>query len=124
MAQALRVTAQAEQKLRVNMAFEKEVMSRSTLRNKPLFEETVAERRATMEVEDANPPWDAREREIIKNVDSYLEQSERIWVGIEELEDSLLGPVDQICTSVSRRMRGMKEDTASSWSTKSFGAMK
>ena len=50
MAQALRVSEQAEQKVRVSLAFEKEVFSRSARRNKhtPLFQEALMERRASM----------------------------------------------------------------------------
>ena len=42
----------------------------------------LTERRATMAREDANPPRSAREWEIIKNMESYLEQCGRIPVGI------------------------------------------
>ena len=99
MAQALWVTEQAEQTLRLSMTFEKEVMSRSTRRNKhkPLFQEALLGRRATMEVQDPNPPWSAREWEIIKKAETYSEQSERIWVAVKEIADSLLIPEEKMC---------------------------
>ena len=74
MARALRVTRQAEQTLRLSSALEREVLSRAAWRNKTLFQEALAqsgtalqtagtaERRATMEVEDAKSPWNAGER--------------------------------------------------------------
>ena len=97
MAQAPMVTEQAEQTLRVSLAFEKEVMSRAARRNKPLFQEVLLERRATMEVAYARAPWDARKMEIIKQTESYLEQRDRVRVGIEELEDDLLSSVYEMC---------------------------
>ena len=80
LAPALRVTEQAEQTSRVIMAFEKEVMNSSAWRNKhkPLFQETLMERRKAVEVENANPPWSACEWRIIKKMEIFLEQSERI----------------------------------------------
>ena len=58
------------------------------------------ERRATREVEEASPLWDARENEIIMEVESYLQQSERIRAGIEELQRTLRGSTDEvICVS-------------------------
>ena len=36
---------------------------------------------AAMEVEDADSPWDAREREIIMEIDKYAQHSERIQRG-------------------------------------------
>ena len=46
----------------------------------PLFQETPVERRTTMEVEDANPLWDARENEII-NGDAELVAAKRRNLG-------------------------------------------
>ena len=67
-------------------------MSRAVRWNKlkHSFQETPVERRATMEVEEANPPWDTREKEFNMKMKSYLQQNERIWVGIGELEQNLL----------------------------------
>ena len=52
--------------VKIKPALRKEVCSRAARRkkHKPLFRETPVERRATMEVEGANPSWDAREKEI------------------------------------------------------------
>ena len=44
-----------------------------------------------MEVEDANPPWNARERAFIAKMERYFENSERIQ-GISEMEHFLLSP--------------------------------
>ena len=55
------------------------------------------ERRATMEVGDANPSWDARERHIIMEMESRLQLSERTWVGLNELERVLLSSADKMC---------------------------
>ena len=41
--------------------------------------------------------WDAREKEIIMEMESYLQQSERICEGIEEIEHAPLGSNDTIC---------------------------
>ena len=81
------------------MASEQEVMSRSARRNKPLFAQNASGTSCDdgVGLEGANHSWSAREWEIIKNMESYLEQRGRIQVGIEELEDSLLSPQDQIC---------------------------
>ena len=54
-----------------------------------------------MEVEDANPPWNARERALIKNTKSNLEKCEKIQVGIDELEGSLVSPEDGKISIVS-----------------------
>ena len=74
-------------------------MSRAARRNKhkPLFQEAPVERRATVEVADANPPWDARQRERIMKMEGHLQQGERIWVGIEEVEQALLGSGEKVC---------------------------
>ena len=67
-------------------------MSRAARWNKhePSFQETPVKRRATIEVEDANPPLDTREKEFTMKMKSCLQQSARIWVGIGELEQALL----------------------------------
>ena len=46
-------------------------------------------------MEDANPPWNARERALIEKMESYLLKSEELQVGIGELEFFLLGPGDE-----------------------------
>ena len=48
-----------------------------------------------MEVEDANPPRNTRERTLIIKMESYLQKSEELQVGISELEYFLLGPGDE-----------------------------
>ena len=48
-----------------------------------------------VEVEDANPPWNVCERTLIINMESYLQNSEELHVGIGELEFFLLGPGDE-----------------------------
>ena len=50
-----------------------------------------------MEVEDANPPCDAREWEITKDMESYLEQRERISVGSGERTEALLRSDHKMC---------------------------
>ena len=99
MAQAQRVTEQAEMTLKTSLACVKEVKSRAARSNerKPLFQEASVERRATMEVEDVNPPWDARERHNIMEVESRLQLSESTWVGLDEQERVLLSSVDKMC---------------------------
>ena len=42
--------------------------------------------RTTMEGEDADPPWNTRERALVKKMESYLQKSEELEVGIRELE--------------------------------------
>ena len=42
-----------------------------------------------VEVEHANPPWIARERTLIAKMESNLENSRKIQVGISELEHFL-----------------------------------
>ena len=51
-----------------------------------------SETEITMEVENVNPPWTARERLLIAKMEKYLEESEQIQVEISELEHFLLGP--------------------------------
>ena len=82
----------AQQTPRIRLAGHKEIRCRAAQRNKhkPWLQEAPVERRATMEVAGANPPWDAREREIIMEMESCLEQSERTWVGQDELDRVLL----------------------------------
>ena len=48
-----------------------------------------------MEVEDANPPWHARERMLIVKMESYLQTSEELQVGVSELDICLLDPGDE-----------------------------
>ena len=48
------------------------------LKNSCEFLETPVERRATMEVEDANPSCDAPDRESIMEMETYVQRSERI----------------------------------------------
>ena len=61
------------------------------------------ERRATLEVEDVNPSWDARERHIIMEMESRLQLSESTWVGLVQLIK---------CVSpLSRSLRWMNADT-------------
>ena len=70
------------------MAFVKQVISRLTeqsmAKGSTLFQGALAqsyaalECRTTMEVEDANRPWIARERALVKNMESNLEQSAKI----------------------------------------------
>ena len=55
-------------------------------KHRPLFQEAQVEHRAAMEMEDANTPWDAREREIIMEMESYLQRRERTLVRLHELE--------------------------------------
>ena len=43
-----------------------------------------------MEVKDANPPWTARERTVVAQMERHVEKSERIQVGISGLEHFLL----------------------------------
>ena len=47
-----------------------------------------------MDVEDANHPWTPRERTLIKKMEGYLKQSEKLQVGIHELEYHLMSPED------------------------------
>ena len=47
-----------------------------------------------MEVEDASPPRNARERTFIIKMEGYLQKWEELQVGISELEHFLLGPGD------------------------------
>ena len=54
-----------------------------------------------MEVADANPPWNARERTVITKMERYLENSEKIQVGISELEHLLLDPEEEACSMFS-----------------------
>ena len=81
------------------MASDREVMSRSARRIKPLLTQNASGTSSDdgVGLEDANPRRSAREWEIIKDMENYLEQCGRILVGIEELEDSLLSQQDQIC---------------------------
>ena len=67
-----------------------------------------------MEVEDANPPWNARERAIIKNMESCLENTEKVQVGIEELEYYMLDIEKRSVSLPSPRPRQTTEDTAGS----------
>ena len=46
-------------------------------KHKPLFQEAPVERRATMEENGANPPWDARDKEIFVEMEKSLLPSER-----------------------------------------------
>ena len=43
-------------------------------------------------VEDANPPWNARERTFSVKMQSYSQKSEELQVGTSKLEYFLLGP--------------------------------
>ena len=47
-----------------------------------------------MEVDDYNPPWTARERVVLDEMEKHLEQGESIKVEVSELEHFLLGPED------------------------------
>ena len=82
------MTEQAEQASRVSMHFVKQVISRltSTKHGKRL---NFVPRSACSKLrgsgmshddgmEDANRPWNARERELVKNMESNLEQSVKI----------------------------------------------
>ena len=76
-----------------------------------------------MEVEDANPPWDAREREITMKMESYLQRRERTLARLHELERFDFVPVINLVSSLSRTLRQMKEGTPGFFlSTRSFGA--
>ena len=48
---------------------------------------------------------------------SFLEQSEGIWVGMKELEDSLLSPEDNICITTFAELVLEEEDTTVLWLT-------
>ena len=48
-----------------------------------------------MEVEDVHPPWDARERLVLDNMERHVKRSERIQVDVCELEHFLPGPGDE-----------------------------
>ena len=79
------------------------------------------ERCAAMEVEDANPPWDAREREIIMKMESDLQRRERTLARLHELEMFDFVPVINLVSSLSR----MKEGTPVFFlSTRSLGTNK
>ena len=101
-AQALRVTEQAEQMSRASMAFGKEVLSRSAQRSmakgSTLLKGTLAQ------------SWKWRMRifhgmhmneRSSRKMENYLEKSEEIQVGIDELEDSLICPEDGKIIAVS-----------------------
>ena len=82
------MTEQAEQTLKLSVAWEKEVRNRAARRNKqrPLFHEAPVQRRVAVEMEDANPSWDAGEREIIMEMETYPQLNERTWVRLDEPE--------------------------------------
>ena len=77
-----------------------------------------------MEMEDANPPWDAREREIIMEMESYLQRRERTLARLHELERFGFVPVINLVSPLSRSLRQMKEATPVFFSKSSFGANK
>ena len=54
-----------------------------------------------MEVKDANPPWNARARTLIVNMESDLQKSQEFQVGISELEYFFLGPGDEDISATS-----------------------
>ena len=56
-----------------------QVRNKETRENKlkPVIQEAAVERRATLEVEDANPSWDARLQEILLEMESCLQQSKK-----------------------------------------------
>ena len=76
-----------------------------------MFQKAPVERCAAMEVEEANPPWDAREREIIMKMESYLQRRERTLARLHELERFGFVPVINLVSSLSRSLRQMKEGT-------------
>ena len=51
-----------------------------------------------MEVADVDPPWNARERTVIVQMERFLENSVKIQVGITELEHLLLDPEEEACS--------------------------
>ena len=86
-----------------------------------MFQEAPVERCAAMEVEDANPPWDAREREIIMKMESYLQRRERTLARLHELERFGFVPVINLVSSLSRSLRQMKEGTPGFFVKEEFG---
>ena len=56
--------------------------------------------------EDANPPWNARERTLTKNMEGYLQISEKLQVGISELEYFLIGLVGVVSLAENARDGG------------------
>ena len=56
--------------------------------------------------EDANPPWNARERTLIKNMEGYLQKSEKVQVVICELDTFLIGLVSIVSLAENARDGG------------------
>ena len=69
---------------------------------------------------DPNPPRNARERTLIKAMESYSQTSEKIQVGISELEYFLLSPGVSIFSFAENAWDG---DTADSWCSKEAEAL-
>ena len=70
-----------------------------------------------MEVEDADPPWSARERTLIIKMQSYLQKSQELQVGLRELVCVTCSDLEmKIPVSVpSKKTRGTWKKTRGTW---------
>ena len=53
---------------------------------------------------ETNPPWNARQRTLIRTMGSYLKNSEKIHVEINALEHFLIGPGED-ATNMTQQVR-------------------